>query len=88
MAREKHGRPTAPKVWGDYMGLRPRLSRRDEGNSEKATPCQSRPVTRTACGRGRAGFTGGSPAVNHTNMLGRIVRVVWERRRLKFVEEQ
>src|ERR1035437_2438462 len=42
-------------------------------------------VTGTACGR--AGFTGGSPAVSHTNMLRRIVRVVWERRRLTSVEE-
>ena len=47
-----------------------------------------RPDCRTACGRGRDGFTGGSPAVNHTNMLHRIVRVVWERRRLTSVEEQ
>jgi len=26
--------------------------------------------------------------VSHTNMLRRIVRVVWERRRLTYVEEQ
>jgi hypothetical protein len=45
-----------------------------------------RPVRGTACGR--AGFTGGSPAVSHTNMLRRILRVVWERRRLTSGEEQ
>ena len=40
----------------------------------------------TACGR--ACLTGGSPAVSHTNMLRRIVRVVWEQRWLTSVEEQ
>jgi hypothetical protein len=45
-----------------------------------------RPDCGTACGR--AGFTAGSSAVSHTNMLRRIVRVVWERRRLTSVEEQ
>jgi len=47
-----------------------------------------RPDCRSACGGGRDGFTGGSPAVNRTNTLRRIVRVVWERRRLTSVEEQ
>ena len=55
-------------------------------DSRLPRPDLTHPESRTACGR--AGFTGGSPAVSHTNMLRRIVHVVWERRRLTSVEEQ
>jgi len=58
------------------------IRRRPDG----ARPACALSARRTACGR--AGFTGGSAAVSQTNMLRRIVHVVWEWRRLTSVEEQ